>query len=238
MKRYLNPSPQPFELEIKIQIEASAIAKLWFWTDLAQEEISWLGLVEEVIDEEHDELIALRITDFYLVTQQCGAAETELEPAAISELMSELEPSGISPRKLRCWAHSHGAMGVFWSSIDSECIANLNNGEWLLSLVVNKRHQALMRLDIFNPVHLYVSNVLWEVHYPLVDSMKEQCEAEFKTKVIEAPSLPVNIQSDYIDQYQEIQEACRRGILTEEELAEELWLYDLEPDDLDELQPF
>ena len=54
-----------------------------------------------------------------------------------------------------------------------------------LSLVVNKKRETLMRLDQYHPCHLYLTDIVWEVHYPLVNGLAESCLTEFKAKVIE-----------------------------------------------------
>jgi len=81
-------------------------------------------------------------------------------PAAVAQLIADLENQNIDSRKLRCWAHSHGSMSVFWSGTDDECITGLANGEWLLSLVVNKKRDSMSRLDQYHPCHMYLSDVL------------------------------------------------------------------------------
>ena len=40
------------QLDIKVQISAEAMQKLWLWTDIAKGEVSALGLVEEIRDED------------------------------------------------------------------------------------------------------------------------------------------------------------------------------------------
>ena len=218
----------PLQLGIKIQVDVVAMQKLWLWTDLADGEVSALGLVEEIRDETSGLISILRVTDFFLIKQQCNGVETEMDPAAVSELMVDLESSGIDSSRLRCWAHSHDTMSVFWSDVDQECISGLANGEWMLSLVVNKKRDSLMRLDSFHPAHMFLPDVVWEVYYPLDDDLEGMCIEEFKAKVTERPDGDVRV-----DTIREIREAHERGALTTEELEEELSLVGL-----DDEQPF
>ena len=138
---------QPVDAGIKIQVEATAIQKLWLWTDMAKGEVSCLGLVDEVVNADTKRITALVVTDFFLVKQNCSYDETDMDIADVAKLITELESKGIDSRKLRCWAHSHGSMSVFWSGQDETWISGLANGEWLLSLVVNKKRDAIMRVD-------------------------------------------------------------------------------------------
>ena len=229
---------QPVDAGIKIQVEATAIQKLWLWTDMAKGEVSCLGLVDEVVNADTKRITALVVTDFFLVKQNCSYDETNMDIADVARLITELEAKGIDSRKLRCWAHSHGTMSVFWSGQDESCISGLANGEWLLSLVVNKRRDAIMRLDQYHPSHMYLADVVWEVKYPQVDGLAEACFSEFKAKVQEVAFVPRN--RDYGPARlrrcrEELHEAEARGALTMDELNDELDWLGL---DRDELEPF
>ncbi len=164
--------------QLKIQISAIALQKLWLWTDLAKGEVAAFGLVDELPG-------ILRVTDFLLIDQQCNCAETEMDQQALAELILQLE----DPAKLRCWAHSHAFLEVFWSKTDNATIEGLSN-EWFLSLVVNKDHEALLRLDQFHPKHMYLDDMPWEAYCEIDEAILIK---EFKQKVKESaiPLLPV-----------------------------------------------
>ncbi|MBK8129531.1 MAG: hypothetical protein IPK53_11740 [bacterium] len=227
---------QPVNAGVKIQVEATAMQKLWLWTDFAKGEVSCLGLVDEVVSSETGRTTALIVTDFFLVKQQCTYEETDMDVADVARLISELETKGIDSRKLRCWAHSHGSMSVFWSGQDESCISGLANNEWFLSLVVNKRRDTQMRLDQFHPSHMYIPDVQWEVKYPLVDGLAEACFDEFKAKVREATFLKRTrddqlVRRDMI--LDELDQASARGALTMDELDDELNWLGIERDDFE-----
>ncbi|MCC6477562.1 hypothetical protein IT157_10955, partial [bacterium] len=211
---------QPVDAGIKVQVDARALQKLWLWTDCAKGEVSCLGLVEEIADVNTSLTTALIVTDFFLVKQECTADETDMDSADVARLLAELESKGINSRKLRCWAHSHGSMGVFWSGQDEQCIAGLANGEWMLSLVVNKRRDSIMRLDQYHPAHLYLPDVAWDVVYPLVDGLAEACFSEFKAKVKESQYrnvLKISREKSFLG---ELKSANERGALSDEDLME------------------
>ena len=75
---------EPVELGIKIQVDVIAMQKLWCCTEMARGEVSALGLVEEIRAEVNGKIIALRVTDFFLVKQTCNLAETELDASAVA----------------------------------------------------------------------------------------------------------------------------------------------------------
>ena len=222
---------QPVDCGIKIQVEATAMQKLWLWTDMAKGEVSCLGLVDEVVNADSMRITTLVVTDFFLVKQNCSYDETDMHVDDIARLITELESKGIDSRKLRCWAHSHGGMQVFWSGQDESCISGLANSEWLLSLVVNKRRDAIMRLDQYHPSHMFLPDVVWETKFPLVDGLAESCMSEFKAKVQEVAFVPRN--RDYGPA--SLRDAKERGALTMDELNDELDWLGL---DRDELEPF
>jgi hypothetical protein len=232
-----NRQRDPVQLGIRIQIDAVAMQKLWTWTDVAHGEVSALGLVEEIRDADSGAITALLVTDMFLVKQQCSMDETTMDPQAVAELMVELEAKGIDSRKLRLWAHSHAAMSVFWSGTDDECVTGLANGEWLLSLVVNKKHDAMMRLDQFHPCHLYLTDIMFEVAYPKVDGLAAACLAEYKTKVTELMFTMTNGHKPLVEHTQDLREAAGRGALTMEELQDELDWLGMEREDLED-RPF
>ncbi|HEY3294964.1 MAG TPA: hypothetical protein VGL38_05980 [bacterium] len=235
-----NSRRDPVQLGIRIQIDAVAMQKLWTWTEVARGEVSALGLVEEIRNVDSGAITALLVTDLFLVKQKCSMDETTMDAQAVAQLMTDLEAKGIDSRRLRLWAHSHAGMSVFWSATDDQCVENLANGEWLLSLVVNKKHDAQMRLDEFSPCHLYLTDVVFEIAYPLIDGLAEQCLTEFKAKVSEdlfSMNGHRTLSRDTRDHVQDLRAAHDRGALTLDELQEEMdWFY---PEDLDrEERPF
>jgi len=228
---------QPVNAGVSIQVEAEAMQKLWLWTDFARGEVSCLGLVDEVLSSDTGRTTALIVTDFFLVKQQCSYEETDMDVADVARLISELEAKGIDSCKLRCWAHSHGSMSVFWSSQDESCISGLANGEWLLSLVVNKRRDTQMRLDQYHPSHMYIPDVHWEVKYPLVDGLAEECFDEFKAKVCES-NFRHQMKRDRLTEQdmirEELEAATSRGALTMDDLDDELNWLGIERDDFEQ----
>jgi len=217
---------EPATLDVRIEIDLRALTKFWVWVDLAQGEVSALGLVDEVFDEKTGRLYALRVTDFFLVKQYCSSAETTMEPMAIAELLSSLVERGAEVGKLLCWAHSHADMSVFWSGQDNTCIAGLANGRYLFSLVVNKKRQTMARLDMFHPAHLCVTDLIWEPYFPLDESEIASAEEEFRAKVTEQhvifPEKPELSAEQYFEQ---LKTAHEGGLLSDEELEDEIsWL--------------
>ena len=155
------------------------------YTRLVRGEVSGLGLVEEFDG-------GFLVTDLFLPKQQCNASSTMLCEEAVATLLLELDRSGRDPAQLKFWFHSHGSLPVFWSNKDQECIEDLANGDFLLSLVTNKRGDMLARLDIYKPARVTVDDVLVSVR-SRGESLLETCRKEILDRVHDVPvsRLPV-----------------------------------------------
>jgi hypothetical protein len=72
------------------------------------------------------------------------AGSTVVNPKVLSQhrkLCKELKYEGL------VWIHSHCHFGVFWSSTDERCIKNFPGHKRLLSIVVNKAKNFMIRMD-------------------------------------------------------------------------------------------
>ena len=154
------------------------------YTDLAHGEVSGLGTVEEWDG-------GFLVDKVFLPKQVCTPAGTTLDEDAVATLLLELEAEGEDSGKLRFWWHSHAHHDVFWSQTDEDCIEGLANGDYVLSLVTNKRGAALARLDIFRPARMTIDDIPVSVR-TLDDDLRDTCEQELEDKLTEVPFGPVH----------------------------------------------
>jgi hypothetical protein len=154
----------------RVSIDAAALERIWQWTHLANGEFSCLAMVS-------DDLVVHGVE---LFEQVCTAASTEIDQQALARFLVR-HPE---PEKVRCWIHSHGNLNVFWSQQDDTCIEGLQNESVLVSIVVNKRHEMKVRLDIWEPVRVTLDDLTLEVRMPQLD-LKKECEAAFREFVTE-----------------------------------------------------
>jgi len=159
------------------------------YTDLAGGEVSGLGTVEEFDG-------GFLVDKVFLPKQSCTPAGTTLDEDAVATLLLELEAAGEDSGRLRFWYHSHAHHEVFWSQTDEECIEGLANGDYVLSLVTNKRGAMLARLDIFRPTRMTVDDIPISVK-AIDDDLRDICQAEISDRVAEGnmfgpyhPKLP------------------------------------------------
>ena len=157
-----------------LYIDADAMERIWQWTALAKGEFSCLAMVSG----------DLFVHGVELFDQVCTSSNTELDQQALAKFLCKHE----APELVRAWVHSHGSLGVFWSEQDEDCIAGLANESFLVSIVVNKRHELRCRLDLFHPVRITIDELALEVRAPS-KHLKAECAELFKRHVDEMPPM-------------------------------------------------
>jgi hypothetical protein len=98
----------------------------------------------------------------------------------VEELLSEgkLEEA----RSLRCWAHSHPGMGLFWSKTDEDTCNRLVT-DYLVSLVVSDSFAIRCRVDVGGPVPFAIDHVPVLVEMSVEAGSLERYAAEVREKV-------------------------------------------------------
>jgi hypothetical protein len=165
--------------DIRFYLLPEVEERMRHYTNLAAGEVSGLGTVEEFDG-------GFLVTDLFLPKQTCSPGGTDLDQESVATLIMELDQAGKDPGALRFWWHSHGNLDVFWSGTDEQCINNLANGDYVLSLVTNKRGDVLARLDIFRPVRVTLDKVPVSVR-SAGESLRERCREEIMQKVENVP---------------------------------------------------
>ena len=170
---------------LRVCIDAEAMERIWHWTDLASGEFSCLGQVT-------DDLLA---HDIQLFDQVCTAGSTELDQQALAKFLCKHN----QPEKVRLWCHSHARFGVFWSPQDETCIDGLANESFLLSIVVNKKRDVKVRLDIWHPFRVTLDDLPLEIRLPKLGLARE-CEALFELHVTEQHAvMPTGMMRQHIE---------------------------------------
>jgi len=94
------------------------------------------------------------VEHLYLLDQTGSFGHTEMDQAAVAELMEQLISEGKTEdaKALKCWVHSHpGGLGVFWSQTDNETCRRLVS-DYLISIVVGEGYKAKCRIDVAAPI--------------------------------------------------------------------------------------
>ena len=142
-------------------------------------EVSGCGLVERVehrykglLKSDPDVVeIQFKVLEVFLPTKQTNTkASTEIDEEEIFKLQNRLLAENKNTELLRMHWHSHADMGVFHSGTDEENYATLSGGDFLVSLVLNKEHKFLGRVDYFKPVRVMLSDLSVRVVLELEDT--------------------------------------------------------------------
>ncbi len=173
----------------KVYLSIQAYQKMRLWVEMAKGEISWLGSVSELKDQDGI-FEAFLIEDIHLLKQTCSSANTVLDDQSVGQFLTEMVMKNQDTSKIKAWIHSHASMKCFWSNIDEECIRNLANSSYVISIVTNKDGDILARVDVFKPFHITVSEAVVDIYYPADEQLKKLCRKEFKEKVTESMFIP------------------------------------------------
>jgi len=165
--------------DLAVMLSQKAFGQLFGWACSTSREISCLGAIRR-----HGNLFI--VEEFYLVKQSGSAAATELDQEAIAKLMEELLAAGKQEQlgSIKCWAHSHPGMGVFWSATDEET-CNLLVSDYLVSIVVSDGFAVKCRIDTTQPVPMTIDNVPVLYDLPQDQELKGKYAEEVKAVVSE-----------------------------------------------------
>jgi hypothetical protein len=168
---------------LAVILSREAFEQLFSYTYSTSSEVCCLGTVKQQGER-------FRIERFYLVGQTGSSGHTELDQQALAALVEELLAQGKleEARSLRCWAHSHPGMGLFWSKTDEDTCKRLVT-DYLVSLVVSDGFAIRCRVDVGGPVPFAVDQVPVLVEVPVEASALEQYAVEVREKVKYEPVL-------------------------------------------------
>ena len=175
-------------ISIPLQVYNDLVA----FVDHYDTEVSGCGLVERIEhrfkstekDEADTVEIEFAIREVYLPSKQDNSgASTNIDDKVIADLLNSLLKQGKNTEHLRLHWHSHADMDTFHSGTDEDNYATLSNGDFLVSLVMNKAHKILGRVDYFKPVRVTLSEL--GVHLALEVEEKASPQAENSIKELD-----------------------------------------------------
>ncbi|MCD6296395.1 MAG: hypothetical protein J7M30_04500 [Deltaproteobacteria bacterium] len=139
--------------DLSVVLTKAAFEQLFGWAYATSREISCLGSVLR----DGNRFI---IEHFHLLKQSGSSVGTELDQSAIAELVEQLLSEGKRQEagRIKCWAHSHPNMDVFWSNTDDDTCRLLVT-DFLISIVVSNSFAIRCRIDIATPVPVVLDNV-------------------------------------------------------------------------------
>ncbi len=147
--------------------------KIMSYAKAAEHEVSGLGTIEKRNG-------ALYITDAFILKQTSGPVSAEIDPEAISELVTRKISEGDMefPSKLRFQWHSHVDFATNHSAQDYETVLEYarSGAKYLLSLIVNKKEEYEAWFSTFDPIKI----IGLKASVIIVDDqeMTKKCEEE------------------------------------------------------------
>ena len=141
--------------------------------------------------------IEYRISKIYLPAVQANTkASSDIEGEEIGKIVTDLVQSGNCSSELRLHWHSHNDMSVFHSGTDNENYDDLKTGDFLVSIVANKKNEMLGRVDYYKPFNVIYNNL--PIMIKMVNELGPHVQNNIdKVKENESKSLkPINLYSD------------------------------------------
>lgn len=150
--------------------------KLLAYVEACPMEVGGLGTVERV-----GQLLVVK--DVFLLEQEVSPVSTVLDQRAVVKFLTDWTVAGNDPSLLRFWWHSHADMNVFWSETDMATIRQFTQGNWLLSLVGNRKRETRVRLTSSEPFPFAIDCLPVEVIPDVDDAIAKAAREEIAAKV-------------------------------------------------------
>jgi hypothetical protein len=159
-------------------------------------EISGLGKIRQITPE------AILVEEIKIFEQVVSGGHTILDKEARTRFDDEQMQKGDNLAGWKLWWHSHAFMDSYFSRQDEMTIEDWDNesnkNNWLLSIVTNKKQQTKIRLDVFSPLRLTITDIPFEISYE-DDMLEAQIHLEVTQKVTQyrprGRHLPAKVQN-------------------------------------------
>ncbi len=160
----------------KVAVPEKVWKRLLAYIDACPMEVGGLGTIERQDGK-------LVVTDVFLLDQEVSGVSTVLDQTAVAKFLVGWVRDGKDPSILRFWWHSHADMAVFWSETDMETIRQFTQGNWLVSLVGNRRRETRTRITTNEPFPFAIDVVPVEVIPDIDDAIVRAAREEVAAKV-------------------------------------------------------
>lgn len=183
----------------KLWIPLEKYRRIMAYVDLCETEVS--GFFDVQYDAENHAFV---INEVYLIDQEAGGSDTEMDDQAIAKFMEELIEQGHDQMP-QGWWHSHVNMSVFWSSTDENTINNdFVNDTFTVSLVVNKKRDMKATIMIYQPMPYGILPTPLRIDDPAITikldtpEISEDLRAEVKAKVKTRKPIIINNKKGFL----------------------------------------
>jgi hypothetical protein len=149
-------------------------------------EINGFGYVKQL-----DESTVL-VEDVFILKQTVSPGSAVTEPDEVASHITQMIQEGKDTSSLRLQWHSHVHMQTYFSGTDTGTIDAYTNCDWMISLVVNKREEYAVRLDMYQPFRLTIPTtlkVLANEDNTLIEACKQEVKEKVKLKTYPTPNF-------------------------------------------------
>ncbi len=123
----------------------------------------------------------LRLDEVFILEQTVSPAHAEVSPLVLAKHLTEMVQRGEDTARLRFQWHSHVNMSAYFSGTD---LANIETytSDWMVSMVLNKRSEYQLRLDVYRPWRVWTPLRLKVIAVPN-QALVDHCHSEIQSKV-------------------------------------------------------
>jgi len=183
--------------EVYVLLSQLAYSQIVGYLTSTKCEVSCFGTLD-ILDN------ALFVQELFLPEQTGAGAETNINPANLSKLVTEMVKNGQLEKveKLKVWFHSHPNMEASFSSIDiNEAIPAVLK-DYMLSIVVNEDFEMSARFDMAKPLKVAISNLPVYLEGVVFKDVASKCRQELSKKVKVKKLVSKSLwNEDYIGDY-------------------------------------
>lgn len=181
---------------IKVIISRDNLNKLYAFVEHCPQEISGFGRVKISGN-------TLKITEVFIIKQEVTPAHTAMTPDALYAAIQDEAAAGKDTSDWMLWWHSHVNFGTSPSGHDLETIEALSSSSPLIAMIINKSHEMYLRVDVYQPLRLVVTDVDFEVVDEPNDMIANEVKSEIAAKVTLTAEEPESTDGQFFSQLSE-----------------------------------
>lgn len=178
----------PKELKVEaapmmyVTVPPEIYAELFGYVDEYATECSGCGLVERIEHAFDDGSIELefKVKEIFLPNQHNSATASDVPAEETAAVVVQALQEGKDTEHMRLHWHSHVDMAVFHSGTDEENYEDFKTGDWLVSIVANKKRDLLARVDFYKPFRVKFIDIPVYVEQPAFESVQHKVKKNVK----------------------------------------------------------
>lgn len=160
---------------LTLAVSVEVWQKLQTYVQLCHTEINGFGVIQRLNPH------VFLLEDVFIFEQEASDVHVTVSSEVMHRRLYQLDQAGMKLSTIRFQWHSHVNMAAYMSDVD-EANIDAYPGDWMISLVANKRGEFEARLDVMKPLRLTLAMAVEVVIGPS-DSFSDVIRAEIAEKV-------------------------------------------------------